>query len=207
MSDDDTKSWIYAGGIPYELTEGDIVCVFSQYGEILEISLSRDRETGKSRGFCFLKYEDPRSCELAVDNLNGAAIVGRKIKVSFANNVNALKAKKPAIVAPTEIKMLPAIEPNKEEFEHKHSDKRQQNSPSPSPSSRRHKRSKHSHRESREKRHKSRHRDSPSTRRHKSSKRSHKDSKGERHKSKHHSHTRSPRRKSMKHRRHHSKRE
>lgn len=100
MSDEDTKSSIYAGGLPYELTEGDIVCVFSQYGEIFEISLSRDRETGKSRGFCFIKYEDSRSCELAVDNLHGATIVGRKIKVSYANNTNAIKATRPTIVAP-----------------------------------------------------------------------------------------------------------
>lgn len=169
MSDEDTKSWIYAGGLPYELSEGDIVCVFSQYGETLEISLSRDKETGKSRGFCFLKYEDSRSCELAVDNLNGSAIVGRRIKVSFANNVNALKAKKPAVVAPTE--MLPVVETNNKDLEYKHS-----------PSPRRHNRSKYSHRESKEKRHK----------------RSHKDSKRSRHKSRHHSRTKSSRRESSK---------
>lgn len=199
MSDEDAKSWVYAGGIPYELSEGDIVCVFSQYGEILEISLSRDKETGKSRGFGFLKYEDPRSCELAVDNLNGAAIVGRRIKVSFANNVKALKSKKPAIVAPSEAKSLPRVEKQDyNEFRERHQD-----SPSPSLPPRRHERSKHSHRESSEKRHKSKHRDSTSPKRHKSSssKHSHRDSKGKRHKSKHHSHSRSPRRDS-KHRKH-----
>lgn len=100
MSDDESKSWIYAGGLPYELTEGDIICVFSQYGEIFEISLSRDKDTGKSRGFCFLKYEDSRSCTLAVDNLNGATIVGRKIKVSYANNLESIKRKRPTLVAP-----------------------------------------------------------------------------------------------------------
>lgn len=97
---EDTKYWIYAGGLPYELTEGDIICVFSQYGEISEIGLSRDKETGKSRGFCFLKYEDHRSCELAVDNFNEATIVGRRLKVSHANNANALKSVKPVNVAP-----------------------------------------------------------------------------------------------------------
>lgn len=107
MPDDEARSSIYAGGLPYELTEGDIVCVFSQYGEIFEISLSRDRETGKSRGFCFIKYEDPRSCELAVDNLHGASIVGRKIKVSYANNTNAVKATRPTIVAPQVVDSTP----------------------------------------------------------------------------------------------------
>jgi RNA-binding motif protein, X-linked 2 len=41
----------------------------------------RDKETGKSRGFAFLKYEDQRSTDLAVDNLGGAVIMGRTLKV------------------------------------------------------------------------------------------------------------------------------
>lgn len=113
MSEEDTRFWIYAGGLPFELTEGDIVCVFSQYGEITEMTLSRDRDTGKSRGFGFIKYEDPRSCELAVSNFHGASIVGRRIKVSFANNSIALKTRKPATIAPHEGSSLPIVEDRK----------------------------------------------------------------------------------------------
>uniref|UniRef100_F7B8Y1 RNA-binding motif protein, X-linked 2 n=1 Tax=Monodelphis domestica TaxID=13616 RepID=F7B8Y1_MONDO len=66
--------WIFGGGLPYELTEGDIICVFSQYGEIVNINLVRDRETGKSKGFCFLCYRDQRSTILTGDNFNGIKI-------------------------------------------------------------------------------------------------------------------------------------
>ncbi|KOB65115.1 RNA binding motif protein X-linked 2, partial [Operophtera brumata] len=65
------SAWIFIGGLPYDLTEGDIICVFSQYGEIVNINLVRDKATGKSRGFTFICYEDQRSTTLAVDNLNG----------------------------------------------------------------------------------------------------------------------------------------
>lgn len=41
----------------------------------------RDKETGKSKGFAFLKYEDQRSTDLAVDNLGGATVLGRILKV------------------------------------------------------------------------------------------------------------------------------
>ena len=41
----------------------------------------RDKETGKSRGFAFLKYEDQRSTDLAVDNLGGAVILGKTLSV------------------------------------------------------------------------------------------------------------------------------
>jgi RNA-binding motif X-linked protein 2 len=43
----------------------------SQFGEIEDIHLVREEDTGKSRGFAFLKYEDARSCVLAVDNFIG----------------------------------------------------------------------------------------------------------------------------------------
>ncbi|OZJ04857.1 hypothetical protein BZG36_02629 [Bifiguratus adelaidae] len=66
------SAYIYVGGLPYELTEGDVICVFSQYGEILDINMVRDKKTGKGKGFAFLQYEDQRSTILAVDNLNGS---------------------------------------------------------------------------------------------------------------------------------------
>ncbi|XP_068930164.1 RNA-binding motif protein, X-linked 2 [Petaurus breviceps papuanus] len=80
------SAWIFLGGLPYELTEGDIICVFSQYGEIVNINLVRDKKTGKSKGFCFLCYEDQRSTILAVDNFNGIKIRGRTIRVDHVAN-------------------------------------------------------------------------------------------------------------------------
>ncbi|RDW62132.1 RNA-binding-containing protein [Coleophoma cylindrospora] len=74
-------AYIYIGGLPFELSEGDIITIFSQFGEPTYINLIRDKETGKSKGFAFLKYEDQRSTDLAVDNLGGAVIMGRTLKV------------------------------------------------------------------------------------------------------------------------------
>ncbi|KAM4696460.1 RNA-binding motif protein, X-linked 2 [Rhinophrynus dorsalis] len=75
------SAWIFIGGFPFELTEGDLICVFSQYGEVVNINLVRDKLSGRSRGFCFLCYEDQRSTVLAVDNLNGIKLKGRTIRV------------------------------------------------------------------------------------------------------------------------------
>ena len=69
------------GGLPYDLSEGDIITIFSQFGEPVHLNLVRDKETGKSRGFAFLKYEDQRSTDLAVDNLGGATVLGRLLRV------------------------------------------------------------------------------------------------------------------------------
>ncbi|KAK9467364.1 hypothetical protein V1512DRAFT_205737 [Lipomyces arxii] len=75
------SAFIFVGGLPYNLTEGDVLTIFSQYGNPVFINLARDKETGKSKGFAFLKYEDQRSTVLAVDNLDGASILGRTIGV------------------------------------------------------------------------------------------------------------------------------
>ncbi|VDM17461.1 unnamed protein product [Hydatigera taeniaeformis] len=75
------SAWIFVGGLSYDLTEGDVICVFSQYGEIANINLVRDKDTGRSRGFAFVCYENQKSTVLATDNLNGIKLAGRIIRV------------------------------------------------------------------------------------------------------------------------------
>uniref|UniRef100_A0A2K6B7K4 RRM domain-containing protein n=1 Tax=Macaca nemestrina TaxID=9545 RepID=A0A2K6B7K4_MACNE len=67
-------AWIFLGGLPYELTEGDIVC-----------------KTGKSKGFCFLCYKGQRSTILAIDNFNGIKMKGRTIRVDHVSNYRTPK--------------------------------------------------------------------------------------------------------------------
>ena len=50
------------------------VPVDHRYGEIVNINLVRDKKSGKSKGFCFLAYQDQRSTVLAVDNFNGIKV-------------------------------------------------------------------------------------------------------------------------------------
>lgn len=75
------SAYIFIGGLDYDLTEGDVLAVFSQYGEVVNINLVKDKRTKKSKGFCFLAYEDQRSTVLAVDNLNGIKVAGRALRV------------------------------------------------------------------------------------------------------------------------------
>jgi RNA-binding motif X-linked protein 2 len=51
----------------------------------MDINMPRDAETGKPKGFCFLMYEDQRSTVLAVDNMTGAQVLGRTIRVSHVH--------------------------------------------------------------------------------------------------------------------------
>ena len=87
-------AYIYIGGLPFDLSEGDIIAIFSQYGEPVHVNLVRDKETGKSKGFAFLKYEDQRSTDLAVDNLGGATVMGRLLRVDHARYREATDAER-----------------------------------------------------------------------------------------------------------------
>lgn len=104
---------IFVGGLDSALTEGDVITIFSQYGEVLDINLPKwaqprpegqgqngqsDREkqeaqarVGKRRGFGFLLYEDQRSTILAVDNLNGAQVLGRTLRVDHVKDYRQLE--------------------------------------------------------------------------------------------------------------------
>jgi RNA-binding motif X-linked protein 2 len=75
------SAYVFVGGIPFGMNEGDVSTVFSQCGEIVDCNIPRDSETGKSKGFAFIGYADQRSTVLAVDNFNGAFICGRAVKV------------------------------------------------------------------------------------------------------------------------------
>ena len=80
------SAWCYVGNLSHDLSEGDVICVMSQWGEIDDMHLVRDESTGKSRGFAFVKYEDSRSCVLAVDNMVGSTILGRSIRIDHVEN-------------------------------------------------------------------------------------------------------------------------
>jgi len=60
------SAYVFVGGVPFDLTEGDLLAIFAQYGEVVDVNLVRDKGTGKSKGFAFLAYEDQRSTILAV---------------------------------------------------------------------------------------------------------------------------------------------
>ena len=66
-----------------------------RFGEVVDCHLVRDKETGKSRGFAFVAFEDQRSCVLAIDNLNGASVVNRTLRVDHADKYRRPKESTP----------------------------------------------------------------------------------------------------------------
>eukprot|EP01066_Platyproteum_vivax_P021208 Platyproteum_vivax@DN9226_c0_g1_i1.p1 len=82
--------YIYVQGIDPKMTEGDIVIVFSQFGEVIDLNWVRNKEKKKTT-FAFIGYENQRSTVLAVDNMNGANLLNRTLKVDHTLDYKAPK--------------------------------------------------------------------------------------------------------------------
>ncbi len=74
-------SKLYVGNLPFSSTEEQIREFFSQAGNVTTVKIITDRETGKSRGFCFVEMDNGDN---AISELNGKEFAGRKITVSEA---------------------------------------------------------------------------------------------------------------------------
>ena len=49
---------IFVGNLPFNVNEADLTDVFSQFGNIMELRLVRDKNTGNSKGFAFVQFEN-----------------------------------------------------------------------------------------------------------------------------------------------------
>ena len=75
---------IYVGNLSFQATEEDLREVFSEYGEVVRVSLPTDRETGKKRGFAFVEMKEEANEDQAIEELDGAQWLGREIRVNKA---------------------------------------------------------------------------------------------------------------------------
>jgi len=74
---------IYVGNIGFNVTEDEIRTTFSEYGPISDIKMVTDRETGVSRGFGFITFENQFDAEASL-KLDNTDLSGRKIRVNMA---------------------------------------------------------------------------------------------------------------------------
>jgi cold-inducible RNA-binding protein len=75
---------IYVGNLAHTATEDDLMQAFSQHGKVSEVSIVKDRETGRPRGFAFVEMPDNKEATAAIKALNLHEISGRSITVNEA---------------------------------------------------------------------------------------------------------------------------
>ncbi|GFP96871.1 serine/arginine-rich splicing factor sc35 [Phtheirospermum japonicum] len=70
--------------ITFRTTADDLFPLFDKYGKVVDVFIPRDRRTGDSRGFAFVRYKYQDEAQKAVDKLDGREVDGRQIMVQFA---------------------------------------------------------------------------------------------------------------------------
>ena len=75
---------LFVGSLSWDTNDDSLRSAFSAHGEISEAVVVSDRDTGRSRGFGFVTFEDDESADKAVAALNGTDLDGRAIKVDVA---------------------------------------------------------------------------------------------------------------------------
>ena len=80
---------LYVGNLPFDTTEADLRSLFEEHGELQSVNVISDRETGRSRGFGFVEYEDASSAEKAQRALDGHDFGGRSLRVNEAHERGA----------------------------------------------------------------------------------------------------------------------
>jgi len=76
---------IYVGNIPYQTTEEQLRSLFEQDGgEVSEVKIVLDRDTGRPRGFAFVEMASDAHATAAIAALHGQQFGGRPLTVSEA---------------------------------------------------------------------------------------------------------------------------
>ena len=75
---------IYVGNLPFTSSEDEIQDLFAQHGAVHSVKLITDRDTGRPRGFGFVEMANSSEAKEAIDELDGADLKGRNMKVNQA---------------------------------------------------------------------------------------------------------------------------
>ena len=75
---------LYVGNLPYAISESDLNDLFVEYGNVVSAKIITDRETGRSKGFGFVEFNDKAAGEAAIEALNGKEMKGRGLVVNEA---------------------------------------------------------------------------------------------------------------------------
>lgn len=57
---------IFVGGIPYDVTDQELIQHFTKFGEVVSANVKIDRATGRSRGFAFVEFANVEGCQRAL---------------------------------------------------------------------------------------------------------------------------------------------
>ena len=78
----ENKKKIFVGNLPFSMTQDGLQNLFSEFGEITQISLITDRMTGRSKGFAFVEFAEESAADAATKKQ--ITVEGRELVINIA---------------------------------------------------------------------------------------------------------------------------
>jgi cold-inducible RNA-binding protein len=75
---------LYVGNLAFSTTDEALKDAFAEFGEVVEVKLMIERETGRSRGFAFVEMATAEAARSAIEQMNGAVLDSRALRVNEA---------------------------------------------------------------------------------------------------------------------------
>lgn len=75
---------VFVGGLSWDTPSEGLRNAFLKFGPIIEATVVSDRDTGRSRGFGFVTFENAKDGDACVKEMNGSQLDGRTLKVNLA---------------------------------------------------------------------------------------------------------------------------
>jgi len=84
MQESTMSNRLYVGNLPYETSEQDLQTLFAQAGNVETVTVVRDRDTGRARGFGFVEMATDQDAQNAIGQLHDQQFGGRRLTVNEA---------------------------------------------------------------------------------------------------------------------------
>jgi RNA recognition motif-containing protein len=75
---------LYVGNLSFDSDESSVRNAFAQYGDVKDVKLITDRDTGRPRGFGFVTMGSDAEAAAAIEGLDGQNLDGRALRVNVA---------------------------------------------------------------------------------------------------------------------------
>lgn len=76
---------IYVGNLPYSADNAQLSQMFSAYGDVVDVRVITDRDSGQSKGFAFVEMATEEAARRAIAELNGVMLDNRALRLDEAS--------------------------------------------------------------------------------------------------------------------------
>lgn len=80
------SSKLFIGGLAWGTDEKTLRDAFASFGEVTDVRIITDRDTGRSRGFGFVSFNSEGEAQVALQEMDGRDLAGRTIRVDYATD-------------------------------------------------------------------------------------------------------------------------